>query len=150
MPDTDTEKPVFPRWARYLLLPGMLGPLLVLGFIFVDELAHDEGRCPYVRGETRALGHEVYVREDRRVCLGDVEDHRYSVIRAGQERLLARRRFRAEAFAAGRYEWQAQLSDQNEVHLHVKNLGHADADYREGTEAERRADEPRKRLAERK
>jgi hypothetical protein len=117
--------------------------VLVLGFILVDGVAHDERRCPYVQGETRALGQDVYVREDTRVCLGDVEDHRYSVIRAGQVHLLGRRRFRAEAFAAGRYEWSAELSDQNEVHLHVKNQGHGEADYREGTEAERAADAAR-------
>jgi hypothetical protein len=149
----DPEKPFFPRWARYLLLPGMLGPVFVLGFIFVDELAHEEERCPYVHGETRPLGRDVYVREDTRVCIGDVEDHRYSVIRAGRERSLARRRFRAEAFAAGRYEWKAELSDQDEVRLHVKNLGHEAANYREGTPAERAADaadHAHKTLAERK
>jgi len=133
------DKPFLPRWARYLLLPGLFGPLFVLAFIFVDQLAHDEARCPYVPGESRPIAQDVSVREDRRNCLWDVEDRRFSVVRGTEERFLGRRRFRAEAFAAGRYSWQAELSAKNEVHLHVKNAGHSDADFREGTAEERAA-----------
>lgn len=132
----DHDKPFPPRWMRWLILPGLLGPVLILAFIFRDQLAHDEARCPYVPGETRVLGPGVAVREDRRSCLGDVEDHRYSVIRAAHERPIGSRRFRAEAFAAGHYEWTAELGAGDEVHVHVKNAGHANADFREGTAAE--------------
>src|ERR1700704_4013233 len=104
------EAPFLPRWARYALIPGMLGPVFVLGFIFVNELAHDEGRCPYVRGESRTLSPTVVVREDQRNCLWNVQDHRFSVIRGGAEKMLGRRRFRAEAFAPGNYSWEAKLS----------------------------------------
>ena len=133
---TDTEKPFLPRWARYALLPGLVGPALILGFIFVSERAHDEARCPYVKGESRTLSKGVRVREDSRNCLFDVEDHRFSVIRGADEHVLGRRRFRAEAFAPGHYAWSAELTDQNEVQVLVKNVGHSEAKFREGKPGE--------------
>ena len=135
----EPEKPFLPRWARYVILPGLFGPLLILGFIFVTEVAHDEARCPYTPGETRVLTPEISVREDHRNCLWDVEDHRFSVVRSGAEQVLGRRRFRAEAFAAGNYNWSATLDAKDQVHVHIKNEGHADAQFREGTERERAA-----------
>jgi len=135
----EPEKPFLPRWARYVILPGLFGPLLILGFIFVTEVAHDETRCPYTRGETRALTPEVAVREDHRTCLWDVEDHRFSVVRGATERVLGRRRFRAEAFLPGNYNWSAKLDAKDQVHVHIKNEGHSDAQFREGTEQERAA-----------
>jgi hypothetical protein len=135
----DPDKPFPPRWARYLLIPGIIGPVLVLGFIFITEVAHDEQRCPYVPGETRVLSREVSVREDSRNCLWDVEDHRYSVIRGGNEHTLGRRRFRAAAFAQDQYRWQAELSAQDEVKVRIQNQGHNPATFREGTLTERAA-----------
>jgi hypothetical protein len=136
---SDPEKPFLPRWARYALLPGVLGPVAILGFIFVSERAHDEARCPYVAGETRTLGSGVLVREDSRNCLFDVQDHRFSVIRGDEERVLGRRRFRAEAFAPGHYAWTAALSDEGEVQVVVTNEGHGEAAFREGKPSERAA-----------
>lgn len=138
---SEAEKPFFPRWARYLMLPGLFGPVFILAFIFITETAHDEGRCPYVEGETRTLSPTVSVREDSRNCLWDVEDHRFSVIRDGSEHVLGRRRFRAEAFEQGRYEWSAELDSGNQVHVLVRNDGHAEAQFREGTTEERAADQ---------
>jgi hypothetical protein len=135
----DPEKPFLPKWARYLILPGLFGPLAILGFIFVTELAHDETRCPYVLGEPKVLAPEVSVREDQRNCLWDVQDHRYSVVRAGVEQVLGRRRFRAEAFAPDHYAWSAELDAKDQVHVLIKNDGHADAQFREGTTKERAA-----------
>jgi hypothetical protein len=135
--EAQPEKPFLPRWAVYALLPGFIGPLLILVFIFVNELAHDEKRCPYVPGQTRTLSETVAVREDHRNCLWGIEEHRFSVLRGAEERSLGRRRFRADAFAPSEYHWEAQLSPQNEVSLTVHNPGHRDAAFREGTEAER-------------
>jgi hypothetical protein len=135
----ESDKPFLPHWARYLIVPGLFGPVLILVFIFVTELAHNETRCPYVSGETRVLGPEVSVREDHRNCLWDVEDHRFSVIRAGHEQVLGRRRFRAEAFAPGNYTWSAELDARDQVHVSIKNEGHSDAQFREGTVQERAA-----------
>jgi len=134
---SEAEKPFLPSWARYVILPGLVGPALILGFIFVNETAHDESRCPFIQGETRSVGPDIRVREDTRNCLWDVEDHRFSVIRGDQERVLGRRRFRAEAFAPGRYVWNAELSSEDEVRLVIKNTGHGDATFREGKPSER-------------
>jgi hypothetical protein len=135
----DPEKPFLPRWARYVILPGLFGPLFILGFIFVTELAHDETRCPYQLGETRVLSPEVSVREDHRTCLWDVEDHRFTVVRAGAEQVLGRRRFRAAAFLPGNYSWSAELDAKDQVHVQIRNEGHEDARFREGTARERAA-----------
>jgi len=134
------DRPFLPRWARYLIIPGFFGPLIVLPFIFVVQLAHDETRCPYVHAETRRLSDQVSVREDRRNCLWDVEDRRFSVVRSDGEHAIGNRRFRAKDFARDSYEWEASLSDNDEVHLQVRNLGHADAVFREGTTEERAKD----------
>jgi hypothetical protein len=136
MSETAADQPFLPSWARYVIIPGLLGPVGVLGFIFVNELAHDEGRCPYTHGETRALSPSVVVREDQRNCLWNVEDHRFSVIRDGHEKTLGRRRFKAAEFAAGKYSWEAKLSEHDEVQLSVHNAGHDDAAFREGTPAD--------------
>ena len=133
------EKPFLPRWSRYVILPGLFAPLLILGFIFVTEFAHDETRCPYTRGESRVLTPGIAVREDHRNCLWDVEDHRFSVVRAGAERVLGQRRFRAQAFAPGHYQWSAELDARDQVHVLIKNEGHPDAQFREGTVQERAA-----------
>ena len=135
----EPEKEFLPRWVRYLAIPGLVGPLLILVFIFVTELAHNESRCPYVSGETRALNAQVSVREDSRNCLWDVEDHRFTVVRGTDEHVLGRRRFRKEAFAAGNYKWSAELDAKDQVHVLVQNEGHAEAQFREGTVQERAA-----------
>jgi hypothetical protein len=125
-----------PRWAMYLLVPGFLGPLLILGFIFVSEMAYDEARCPYVHSELRPLSAAIAVREDRRSCLWGSEERRFTVVRGQQERTLGRRRFRAEAFRSDHYRWEAKLSPEGEVQLVVHNQGHHDAAFREGTKAD--------------
>jgi hypothetical protein len=135
----EPEKPFLPRWVRYLAIPGLIGPLLILVFIFVTEIAHSESRCPYVPGETRALDPQVSVREDSRNCLWDVEDHRFTVLRGTDEHVLGRRRFRKAAFAPGNYSWTAELDAKNQVHVRVQNQGHAEAQFREGTAEERSA-----------
>jgi hypothetical protein len=136
MSETAASQEFLPSWARYVIIPGLLGPVFVLGFIFVNELAHDEGRCPYIQGETRTLSSSVLVREDHRNCLWDVEDHRFSMIRDGHEKTLGRRRFKADAFAPGNYSWEAKLSDKDEVQVSVHNAGHEDGAFREGTPAD--------------
>jgi hypothetical protein len=131
------ELPKLPHWLRYLLIPGFVAPLLILGFIFVTELAHDEKRCPYQRAEQRQFADGVVVREDRRSCLWDVEERRFTVVRGEEERTLGRRRFRAAAFAPGSYRWTAEERSPEEVQVEVHNAGHDDATFREGTKAER-------------
>jgi hypothetical protein len=138
--ESTSAKRFLPRWVLYLLVPGFVGPILILGFIFISETAHDEARCPYQRVELRPLSAAVSVREDRRRCLWSVEERRFSVIRGAEEHALGKRRFDADAFGVGRYEWSATLSDQDEVKIDVRNAGHVDATFREGTAKEHAQD----------
>jgi hypothetical protein len=137
MAEPAANKRFLPRWLVFVMVPGLLGPLLILGFIFVSELAHDEARCPYQHVSIRKLADAIAVREDRRSCLWDVEERRFTVIRGANERAIGRRRFRGEAFAAGQYHWEAELGAEDQVRVSVHNEGHADAAFREGTAAER-------------
>lgn len=137
MSEVEDKKPFLPRWALYALVPGLIGPLLILGFIFVTQLAYDDARCPYVHAETRRLSADVAVREDRRNCLWDSEERRFSVLRADGQETLGRRRFRSDAFRAPGYRWQAELLADGQVRVSVHNEGHADAAFREGSAQER-------------
>jgi hypothetical protein len=121
----------------YVLIPGFAGPVLILAFIFMSELAHDEARCPYKPTSTKALNAEVSVREDARTCLPGVEERRFTALRGANEHILGRRRFARTAFAPGHYQWRAELSPQGEVRVTVDNEGHAQAVFREGTADER-------------
>jgi hypothetical protein len=125
-----------PRWTMYLILPGAVAPIAILGFIFVSELAHDEARCPFAQRTNQQLSVGVSVREDARSCLPGIEERRYSALRAGSERVLGRRRFARDAFDPSRYRWRAELSPQGEVRVTVDNDGHAQAVFREGTAAD--------------
>lgn len=127
----------FPRWAVYVLVPGLLLPVLILGFIFFSELAHDESRCPYEVVVQKPLPSGLSVREDRRRCLPLVEERRYTAIREAGEVVLGRRRFAPEAFDKGEYGWSAELGDDGQIRVFVHNPGHTDATFREGTPDER-------------
>lgn len=126
-----------PRWLVYLLVPGFVGPVLILGFIFVSELAHDPERCPYTRVSEQRVSVDVTVREDSRRCLPGIEERRFSAVREGSENVLGRRRFATGAFEPGRYRWQAAVCERGDVCVTVENEGHAGALFREGTDAER-------------
>jgi len=126
-----------PRWLVYLLVPGFLSPVLILGFIFVSELAHDEARCPYARQSEQRVSDGIRVREDGRICLPGIEERRFTVMRAKEEHVLGRRRFSSGSFEPERYRWRAELSDKGEVRVTVDNDGHAQAVFREGTADER-------------
>jgi hypothetical protein len=126
-----------PRWLVWVLIPGVAGPVLILAFIFVSELAHDEARCPYTHTSTKPLNSEVSVREDARSCLPGVQERRFTAVRGAQEHVLGRRRFASTAFAPDHYQWRAELSPQGEVRVTVDNAGHAQAVFREGTPDER-------------
>src|SRR3954464_12274190 len=126
-----------PRWLLYVLIPGFAGPVLILAFIFISELAHDESRCPYARTSMKALNSAVSVREDMRTCLPGVQERRFTAVRGAEEHVLGRRRFASTAFAPDRYQWRAELTPQGEVRVTVDNAGHGEAVFREGTAEER-------------
>jgi hypothetical protein len=135
-----SDGPILPRWALWLMLPGIVGPLLVFVFIVVTQRAHDPARCPYHEVGRRELAAGVSVLEEARTCIAGVEEHRFSLRRGTKVQVLGERRFDQRAFAPGSYTWQASLSAQGEVHVDVHNAGHDDVKFREGTAAEHARD----------
>jgi hypothetical protein len=132
-----SDGPPLPRWALWLMLPGIVAPLLIFAFIVITESAHDDARCPYRELARRELAAGVAVVEHVRSCVRDVEEHRYTLLRGAGSRVLGERRFERAAFAAENYSWTATISEQGEVQVVVRNRGHADLLLREGTEDER-------------
>lgn len=140
----DAELPVAGASGRrrlwlLLALPGALGPLLVFGFILFSESAHDEARCPYElvveRPVAKAGG--ARVREERRRCLSNAEERRFTLVRGAREQLLGRRRFAPDVFADPGYGWDAGVSDAGEVRVLVHSPGHESVRFREGRADER-------------
>ena len=131
-----SDGPPLPRWALWLMLPGIAAPLLVFAFIVMTEAAHDDASCPYRELTRRQLADGVSVVEDVRSCIEGVEEHRYTLLRGARSQLLGERRFDAAAFAAGRYRWKAAITDEGEVQVVIQNQGHADLLLREGTPEE--------------
>lgn len=132
-----SDGPPLPRWVLWLMLPGIAAPVVIFGFILVSQRAHDEARCPYRELTRRVLAPSVIVVEEARNCLGQVEEHRYSLLRAAERRILGERRFDRQAFAPGHYRIIAELTQQGEAQLVVHNDGHDDVLFREGTPRER-------------
>ena len=138
--DRWSEGPILPRWALWLMLPGMIAPVAVFVFIVVTQRAHDEGDCPYRELSRRDLGAQLSVIEETRNCIGEVEERRFMLARGERRRVLGERRFDRDAFAPARYTWQARVDDKGEVHVEVHNEGHGEVHFREGTAAELRRD----------
>ncbi len=131
-----------PHWVRYALVPGFVLPVLILGFIFFSELAHDEKRCPYAHVSVQTLPSGVSVREDGRSCLPGLIERRYTAVRGSEQHVIGRRRFAAKAFEKGAYTWQASLAPDRQVLVAVHNEGHPDDNFREGTPDERSGVKP--------
>jgi hypothetical protein len=132
-----SDGPPLPRWALWLMLPGIAAPVVIFAFILLTESAHDPSRCPYREVERRTVAQGAVVREEARSCLSGVEERRYTLERTGTApRVLGERRFDKAAFANG-YRWEAHASGEGEVQLTVHNPGHDDLLLREGTPEER-------------
>jgi hypothetical protein len=131
------EPSFLPRWAMWLVLPGLLMPVGILAFMGIAQLAHNESRCPFEQRSVQQLAPGVSVQEEARRCLPGTEERRYRLSRAGALRVLGERRLASKAFAAGRYSWTASINDRGEVQVIVHNADHGDVLFREGTAAER-------------
>jgi hypothetical protein len=140
--DESSDKPFLPRWVMYAALPGLIAPIVILGFIFVSEWRHAEERCPYRLASSQSLGQDIRVVEEARSCISDVEERRYTLHRGSQTHVLGRRRFPAQAFGPG-YRWTATLSAEGEVQVAVDNPGQEAGKFREGTPSERGEVAPR-------
>jgi hypothetical protein len=139
-PDQPASGFSLPRWLIWLMLPGMIGPIFIVGFLVWTEARHDPSRCPFHERERRSLAPDVTVVEEARNCVGSVEEHRYRLLRRAQERLLGERRFDRAEWSGDRYEWKASISDKGQVYVTVHNAGHEDMLFREGTAAEHEKD----------
>jgi hypothetical protein len=129
-----------PRWLVWLMVPGMVGPIFIVGFLVWTETRHDPARCPFHERTRRSLAPDVTVVEEARNCVGSVEEHRYLLLRGAQSRLLGERRFHREDFSGDRYEWKAAIGDDGQAYVTVHNAGHEDVLFREGTAAEHEKD----------
>lgn len=136
-----------PRWVLWLALPGAIAPIAIFAFILLTERAHDEARCPFQELSRRTASEGVYVIEEARRCIDEVEERRFMVLRDGQRRLLGERRFAPALFAPEIYSWEVKVSDQGETHVRVVQKEHGEVVFREGTEPER-SKERAKQLAE--
>lgn len=126
-----------PLWAKLLIgLPAIGLPVVILLFILRTEYAHDESRCPYQQLEVRRFNADIELVEERRRCLDDVEDRRYSVRRVDVTRVLGRRRLPPSAFETPAYQWTADLR-HGQMFIKVTANGHPPAEFREGTDEER-------------
>ena len=131
-----SEGPPLPRWVFWLMVPGMIAPVLIFGFIVFDRSAHDAERCPFQLRARREVAAGVTVIEEARNCVGTIEEHRYSLLRSGQPlRLLGERSFDRQAFGKG-YRVTPELTPQGDVQIIVHNDGHDDLLFREGTARE--------------
>lgn len=122
-----------PVWVPFAVFFGALPAVLALfifGFIVRYGWAHDEDRCPWHDVETRALDGDVSVREDARRCLDEVEEHRWLVLRDGEEPLdLGRYPLEAALIETG-FPWTAHVEDGRVV-IDVTNEGRGTFTLRE-------------------
>lgn len=126
-----------PKWALWLMLPGIVAPALIFGFILWTESAHDEEHCPFRELSRASVEGGADVIEEGRRCIEGVEERRFRLERAGKSQLLGERRFDSAAFGSGRYSWDAVVTHEGEVQVTVRNQGHDDLLLREGTAEER-------------
>ncbi len=106
--DADDERSS--GWKRPLLIVLATAPIAALAFIVIfvgrGNIAFDESRCPYREHELREVSETIDVREDTRRCQEDVEEHRWVLLRHGEEPLeLGRRRLPVAQYAG--YRWTA-------------------------------------------
>lgn len=113
-------------WKKPLLVVLATAPIgfAIFAFVFMAqyERAFDESRCPYEELETRAIAEGVAVREDRRVCQDDIEEHRWVILRDGRRELELGRRPLERHYYRGAYRWTAQESD-GRVRIEIENPG---------------------------
>jgi hypothetical protein len=130
--------PIIERRRRLLRLIGMglsglmvLTVLVIFGLIVRSESAHDEASCPFaVRGE-KSLG-EARVVEEARSCLPEVEEHRWTVHRAGKPPYeLARKRLDKARFLPSRFQWKLSEDEAHRLVLRIEVDGALSSEFRE-------------------
>ena len=90
-----SEGPPLPRWALWLMLPGIVAPVLVLGFILWSGAAHDEKRCPYHRSAAFARRPTLRSSSTGAAACATSRSAATRVLRGEKPQLLGERRFDA-------------------------------------------------------
>jgi hypothetical protein len=141
-PPEDKSGLPLPKWVLWAALPGALAPIGIFAFIVFTESAHDTQKCPFRDHERRELAPSVFVIEEARRCLEDVEERRFHIEREGKRQLLGERRFAPSAFAAGVYRWQAAIED-GQARVRIEQENHGVVVFREGSDEEKARDRQR-------
>ncbi|HMI94654.1 MAG TPA: hypothetical protein VK509_24940, partial [Polyangiales bacterium] len=74
---SEAKGSVLPRWAWWLVMPGLLMPVGIVAYVGIAQLLHDESRCPFEQRSVQTLGPGVSVREEARQCMSGLEERRY-------------------------------------------------------------------------
>lgn len=111
-------------WRKAVLVTLALLPVGVLVFSMVamqqNEAAFDEATCPYEEVEVREVADGVRIREEGRACQEGVAEHRWVLLRDGEEpEPIGLRRLDAELFRD--YRWEARVRDDDRVQLEIHN-----------------------------
>jgi hypothetical protein len=138
-----SDGPFLPRWAWWLIAPGLAMPVCIVAFMGIAQLAHDEKRCPFHPQSAQDLGDGARVLEEARHCMPGTEERRYRLQRGDRMQVLGERRFSRDAFASDKYRWDASINERGEVQVVVHDKVHGDVLFREGTAAERASGKPR-------
>lgn len=112
MPERESEKKKTPWWLPIVVIVGALPAVFAVAIFVIIvrySVAHDPDNCPYVLGAVRDVNDGIAVREDTRQCMDDVEDHRWVVVRDGDEDLpLGNLPLMGTSVTVG---WEAHLDD---------------------------------------
>jgi hypothetical protein len=127
---------LLPRWAWWVVMPGLLMPVGILAYVGIAQWLHAESRCPFQQRSVQALAAGVSVREEARQCMSGTEERRYRLDRAGELRVLGERRLAREAFSSEHYRWTASINERGEVQVLVNTHPQGEVLFREGTAAE--------------
>jgi hypothetical protein len=134
--EPEAKPSLLPRWAWWLVLPGLLMPVGIVTVVGIVQLLHAESRCPFEQRSLQAVAPGVSVREDARQCMPGREERRFVLDRAGTLQVLGERRLEREAFAPDQYSWTASVNDRGEIQVIVDSKPHGEVLFREGTAAE--------------
>ncbi|MCB9593140.1 MAG: hypothetical protein H6719_10440 [Sandaracinaceae bacterium] len=116
-------------WKKAALVALATAPIgfAILAFVFMarSELAFDEATCPFEEREVRDVGPGVRVRDESRACQPGVEEHRWVVLRSGEEDLaIGQRRLDASMWRG--YSWTAELREGH-VRLEIRDQSQDEA-----------------------
>jgi hypothetical protein len=133
---TWSEGQFLPRWAWWLIAPGLAMPVCIVAFLGIAQLAHDEQRCPFHEHGVQQLGNGASVIEEARQCMPGTEERRYRLRRGDRLQVLGERRFSRDSFAPDKFSWTASINARGEAQVVLHDRTHGDVLFREGTAQE--------------